>query len=63
MGLCTLLTAGEDMSDERSTAGLIGDRDAMSDLSGKIKKYAGCQNLESFMIVKPDAESELFHVK
>ena len=40
MGLCTLLTPGEDISDERSTAGLIGDRDAMSDLSGKMEKYA-----------------------
>ena len=59
MGLCTLLTPGEDMSDERSTAGLIGDRDAMSDLSGKMKKICW-QNLK---IIKPDAESEFFRVK
>ena len=46
MGLCTLLTTGEDMSDERSTAGLIGDRDAMSDLSGKNKKVCWMSEFE-----------------
>ena len=52
VGLCTLLTPGEDMSDERFTAGLIGDGDAMSDLSGKNKKVCWMSEFEELQNFK-----------